>query len=225
MISKSRDKIIDYFNGLEAGTVVSANELYETHFAKMSQAAFFKAMERLVKDGVLTRAAKGMYIMKQTEDGEDMLNYFFGENNDNGMFIGQRLYEKYGISDYKSETIELYSNLITKATCNVCNIHVKRVDVELTYENARVIEALEIMQNYDKIVNLNKQRFAKFAKMFAKGYDDEAAVYVLSKMKYKKCTIAFMKKVLDMYKVPNSLQHFLSYSSKYKVPPVQRVAR
>lgn len=225
MISKSREKIINYFKELPKGTVVCANELYEQRFTKMSQAAFFKAMERLVKDGVLTRTAKGMYIMEFGDDGEDMLNYFFGENNNNGMFIGQRLYEKYAISDYKSDEIELYSNLINKATCNVGNIHVRRVDVELTFENARVIEALEIMQNYDDIINLNKQKFARFARQFAKGYEDEAAVYVLSRMKYKKSTIAFMKKVLDMYKVPNSLQQFLSYASRYKVPPVQRVAR
>jgi hypothetical protein len=44
-------------------------------------------------------------------------------------------------------------------------------------------------------------------------------------MKYKKSTIAFMKRILDMYKVPNTLQQFLSYASRYKVPAVARVAR
>ena len=34
-----------------------------------------------------------------------------------------------------------------------------------------------------------------------------------------------MKKVLDMYKVENSLQQYLSYASDYKVPAVQRIAR
>ena len=41
-------------------------------------------------------------------------------------------------------------------------------------------------------------------KQFARGYDDEAAVTVLRSMKYKKRSIAFMKKVLDTYKVPNT---------------------
>lgn len=56
-------------------------------------------------------------------------------------------------------------------------------------------------------------------------YNDEAAVNVLLHMKYKKSTIAFMKKILDMYKTPNSLQQFLSYASDYKIPAVQRIAR
>ena len=49
-----------------------------------------------------------------------------------------------------------------------------------------------------------------------KSYNDEAAVNVLLHMKYKKSTIAFMKKILDMYKTQNSLQQFLSYASDYK---------
>ena len=81
------------------------------------------------------------------------------------------------------------------------------------------------MQNYYDIEQLNKPKFARFAKQFALNYSDEAAVYVLEHMKYKKSTIAFMKKVLDMYKVENSLQQYLSYASSYKVPAVQRIAR
>lgn len=249
---KYRDKIIKYFEELPAGSVVSANQLYEKEFSKMTEAAFFKMMERLAKDCVLKRVGKGLYAagdmrrsisegknpdgkaangenadIKVSDSGnaEVMLNYFFGENNDNGMYIGQKLYAKYGITDADGDEIMLYSNIITKDTCNVGNIHVKRVNVELTYENTKIIEALEIMQNFDSIEGLNKARFARFAKQFSKIYNDEAAVYVITHMKYKKSTIAFMKKVLDMYKVPHSLQQFLSYSSRYKVPPVQRVAR
>lgn len=244
---KYRDKIIKYFEELPPGSVVSANQLYEKGFSKMTEAAFFKAMERLAKEGSLKRVGKGLYAAAaaydkvpdnksfegrnkyagnaDTKTAEVMLNYFFGENNDNGMYIGQKLYVKYGITDVNSDEIMLYSNIITKDTCNVGNIHVKRVDIELTYKNTKIIEALEIMQNFNNIEGLNKARFARFAKQFSKIYDDEAAVYVITHTKYKKSTIAFMKKVLDMYKVPHSLQQFLSYSSKYKVPPVQRVAR
>lgn len=257
-----RDKIVEYFAGLPMGSVVSANLLYEKEFSRMTEAAFFKTMERLAKDGILKRMGKGLYaaadadekkadsgsrddeatcskgLDSKSRDSEDvcskgldskntelMLNYFFGENNDNGMYIGQKLYVKYGITDVTSDDIMLYSNIISKATCNVGNIHVRRVDVELTYENTKIIEALEIMQNFDSIEGLNKARFARFAKQFSKVYNDEAAVYVITHMKYKKSTIAFMKKVLDMYKVPHSLQQFLSHSSRYKVPPVQRVSR
>lgn len=251
---KHRDKIIEYFRQQQAGTVVCANELYRKKNFKMSEAAFFKALERLAKENILTRVAKGMYMLaaevpaadegQNASEGtktssadelaaaaehicqnEEVLNYFFGENNDSGMYIGSRLYFKYGISNVLAEDIWLYSNLIEKETKNIGNIHVKRVGIQLNYENTKVIEALEILQNYHKIENLNKMRFARFARQFAGSYNDEAAVYVLRHMKYKKSTIAFMKKILDMYKTEHSLQQFLSCASRYKVPPVQRVAR
>ncbi len=78
----------------------------------------------------------------------------------------------------------------------------KKADIELDYENARVIEALEILQNYYNIENLDKYKFARFARQFAIGYNDERTVYVLEHMNIRKSTIAFMKKnTLNMYKV------------------------
>ena len=225
---KFRDKMIEYFDNIPEGTVVVANAMYEQGFTRMSHDAFFRSIERLCEDGYILRAGKGMYI--KTSDGDKnieelLLNYFFGDNNDSGMFIGYRLYNKYMVSAYQTDRIELYSNVLKSRTCEVGNICVKRPGVQLDFENARVIEALEIMQNYYNIEQLNKLKFARFAKQFAISYNDAAAVNVLEHMKYKKSTIAFMKKVLDMYKVENSLQQYLSYASDYKVPAVQRVAR
>ena len=115
--------------------------------------------------------------------------------------------------------------MIRTRTCELGNIIVKRPEVDLDFENSKVLEALEILQNYHNIENLDKLKFARYAKQFAGSYNDEAAVNVLLHMKYKKSTIAFMKKILDMYKTQNSLQQFLSYASDYKIPAVQRIAR
>ena len=199
---KYRDKIIAYLDTIEPGTVLNLNGLYEKQFYKMSQAAFFKAMERLVTDGILLRAAKGMYVKAGSpkEAQEAVLNYYFGENNDNGMYIGYHLYHKYGITEEKSDVVELYSN-------------------------KRVVEALEILEHFDEIEGLNKHKFARYARQFATGYQDAAAVYVIENMKYKKRTVAFMKKILDMYKTENSLGQFISFATRYRLPAVQRVAK
>ena len=167
---KYRDKIIAYLDTVEPGTVLNLNGLYEKQFYKMSQAAFFKAMERLVADGILLRK-------------------------------------------------------MTKQTANIGNIHVKRTTIVLNYENTRVVEALEILEHFDEIEGLNKHKFARYARQFATGYQDAAAVYVIENMKYKKRTVAFMKKILDMYKTENSLGQFISFATRYRLPAVQRVAK
>ena len=127
------------------------------------------------------------------------------------MYIGYHLYHKYGITEEKSDVVELYSNKMTKQTANIGNIHVKRTTIVLNYENTRGVEALEILEH--------------FARQFATGYQDAAAVYVIENMKYKKRTVAFMKKILDMYKMENSLGQFISFATRYRLPAVQRVAK
>lgn len=110
---KNRDRIINYFDSLPDSSVVAVNSLYEDKFTKMSQDAFFRAVERIASEGIITRLSKGLYV-KKIEEGvtkEDvLLNYFFGDENDSGMFIGMRLYNKYSLTTIKSDIIELYSN-------------------------------------------------------------------------------------------------------------------
>ena len=225
---KNRDKILDYFDNVADGTIVSANDMYEHGFERMNQEAFFRAVERLSDEGEIIRVGRGMYIKKTDAQGditELLLNYFFGEDNSSGMFTGIHLYNKYSLTNVKSDNISLYSNVCKQSVCHIGNIEVKRPAVELDFDNTRIIEAMEIFQNYFEIPELDKTKFARYAKQFARGYDDEAAVTVLRSMTYKKRSIAFMKKVLDTYKVPNTLSQFLSNASHYKVPTFNKLAR
>ena len=47
---KNRDKILDYFDNVADGTIVSANDMYEQGFERMNQEAFFR-----LSKGSLTR--------------------------------------------------------------------------------------------------------------------------------------------------------------------------
>ena len=226
---KHKDEIIDYFDGLQSMKLVVANKLYYEKFHKMSEGAFFKALERLVNQGFLIRVAKGLYIksaeqLDKVQMEQAVLDYFFGENNDNGMYTGYRLYMKYAITDADDGKIELYSNAVNKDSINIGRIHIRRVSIELSYDKTKILEALEIFQNYSRIKDLNKQHFARYARNFALSYKDDIATYVIDNVKYKKNTIAFMKKVLDMYKIDNTLGQYLSYASKYNIPTVMKLA-
>lgn len=226
---KHKDEIIDYFDGLQSMKLVVANKLYYEKFHKMSEGAFFKALERLVNQGFLIRVAKGLYIksaeqLDKVQMEQAVLDYFFGENNDNGMYTGYRLYMKYAITDADDGKIELYSNAVNKDSINIGRIHIRRVSIELSYDKTKILEALEIFQNYSRIKDLNKHHFARYARNFALSYKDDIATYVIDNVKYKKNTIAFMKKVLDMYKIDNTLGQYLSYASKYNIPKVMKLA-
>jgi len=221
-----RIKIEEYIDGLGTEEIIFISKLYSEKFSMYSEGAFFKIMERMVKEGKLVRLSKGIYF-KNTENyayNENLiLNYYFGENNDDGMYIGYHLYNKYGISDVIKDYYELYSAIVDQDKKNIGNIAIYKVPMELNYDNTRIIEAFEILQNYQNIENLNKEKFSKYARQFALGYHDDSAVRVLDKMKYKKSSIAFMKSILSMYNVDNSLDKYLNCASKYKIPRVLKV--
>lgn len=77
---------------------------------------------------------------------------------------------------------------------NIGNIHVKRTTIVLNYENTRVVEALEILEHFDEIEGLNKHKFARYARQFATGYQDAAAVYVIENMKYKSARLRLWRR-------------------------------
>ena len=221
-----RIKIEEYVDGLGTENIIFISKLYSEKFSQYSEGAFFKIMERMVKEGKLVRLSKGIYFKNSDNYAYNInliLNYYFGENNDNGMYIGYQLYNKYGITDVKKDYFELYSTIVDQDKKNIGNIAISKVPIELNYDNTRIIEAFEILQNHDSIEKLSKEKFFIYARQFALGYHDESALRVLEKMKYKKSTIAFMKSILDMYHVDNSLGKYLNCASKYKIPKVSKV--
>ncbi|SEW01420.1 hypothetical protein [[Clostridium] fimetarium] len=221
-----RIKIEEYVDGLDDEDIIFISKLYSEKFSKYSEGAFFKIMERMVKEKKLVRLSKGIYFKNSenyTYNVDTILNYYFGENNDNGMYIGYQLYHKYGISDAIKDYFELYSTIVDQDKKNIGNIAISKVPMELNYDNTRIIEAFEILQNYDSIEKFSKEKFSIYARQFALGYNDESALRVLEKMKYKKSSIAFMKSILDMYRVNNSLGKYLNCASKYKIPKVSKV--
>jgi len=86
-----------------------------------------------------------------------------------------------------------------------------------------MIEALEILQNYTQIEDMNNLVFASYLKKVASEYVNETANEVLKRMKYKKCTIAFLEMILNHYNVKNTLSKHLTGTSRYAIPRVEGI--
>ena len=79
------------------------------------------------------------------------------------------------------------------------------------------------MQNYSKIEDVNKRALIAYMDNFAKSYSDNAAIYVLERMKYKKATIAFLESFLNYLHVSNTLNRYLSSMSVYAIPTMEEI--
>jgi hypothetical protein len=217
---------IDQFNPNE---IIVARKLIMEELSGIPETAFFKVMERMVKQNILVRISKGIYCKPKTtrfgiiQVNENAIIQYFTGNKKNGMIIGYRLYNNEGLTTQIPKNTELYSNLITEDNKTVKNISIYKLDMKLEESKVKMIENLEILQNCKQIEDLNNHAFVSYLKKAADSYDNEAAMEVLGRMKYKKSAIAFLESILNHYCVKNTLSRFLSRTSKYEFPKIEGI--
>ena len=211
----------------------------------MTEAAFYKTLERFCQSGSLVHLTKGLYYKpKKSRFGivpireqdivvdesravaylyreQDIVTHYIG--NQKGLVVGYKLYNEKGLTTQISKQTEVFSNHVPGKRKTIQNVVVKNISCDLNEERVAVIETLEILQNYSKIEDVNKKALITYMEKFAQSYSDKAAVYVLEHMKYKKATIAFLESFLEYLNVNNSLKQFLSSMSVYAIPTMEEI--
>ena len=137
--------------------------------------------------------------------------------------IGYRLYNNYGITTQVSKIIEIYSNILEEEKKTIKNIQIKKINLLINSEIKKAIEQLEILQHYNEIEDANKNKFISFIDTITENYSNEVFINVLSNMKYKKGTIAFLESILNHKNITNTLYQFLNRISKYKMPVIKEL--
>lgn len=206
--------------------IIDARHFYELNkFSEViSESAYFKVLERLVEKKELIRIARGVYcIPRKSRFGmipsgeEHILKYYLGEENNSGVLLGYKLFNKHKLTTQISKKIEILSNNIYTQKKTIDNFEIQKANFEINQANAGMVEAFEILQVYEKIEDLNVRNFLSFFKSFArKQFDDQEAMEIILSGRYKKRTIAMMKSILDYYDIENSLDQFLKKTSKYR---------
>lgn len=206
--------------------LLEASALYERLFGTVPEMSYYKTLERMSKQGTLVHLTKGIYYRpKKSRFGSvpisenDIISHYTSDGR--GVVIGYRLYNRKGLTTQVSKRVEVLSSALSEQKKNVSNVCVINCSVDLTADTIPVIEALEILQNYRSIEDVNKGALAAYMAGFAKIYSDHAAVYVLKNRKYKKSTIAFLESFLNHLGIENTLNQFLSVLSSYAIPEME----
>ncbi|MDO4545604.1 MAG: DUF6088 family protein [Bacillota bacterium] len=214
------------FEALPFNHIIVANELYSSKLNEIPEKTFYKVVGRLAQNGQIVHLTKGIYYKpKHTKYGivpiseNEIVEYYTDDSN--GMLIGYRMYNSKGITTQIGKNVILLSKNLAEEKKTIGNVKVEKANINFTDKNIETIEMLEILQNYKGIEDLNKKAFLNHAAIFAKKYSDEAAIYVIEHRKYKRSTIAFLKRILDDMDVNNSLGRYLSDLSNYAIPNVE----
>lgn len=203
--------------------IIDTQKLYSEKFANIPEPTFYKVISRMTKKGELQRLTRGIYCKpkqgrfgKVLSNEKNILEYYLGERGNQGVVIGYQLFNKYGLTTQISKVIEVYSRIITQNNKTIKNVKARKVNLKLDTITIKMIELLEIVQEYMNIEDLNKRNLIKYLELTTKCYDEQVIDKILNSLNYKKSTIASLKNVLDYYGIKNNLAKYLSGISKYK---------
>ena len=209
--------------------LILASKLYREKLdGTVSEAAFYKTLERMCKAGELSKAAKGTYYLKKTGAfgtvplSEQEIVSAFTESG-TGTVIGYALYNRLGLTTQISKRIEVLSSALEAQTKTIQNVSIEYCNLVFTKENSDMVHALEVLQNYEEIQDINSAMMLEYSKEIAGSYVQPVFDEVISKRKYAKSTIAFLREILNYYGRENSLNRHLSSLSNYKHPKMEEL--
>ncbi len=203
--------------------IINAQQLYQSEFGSSSELAFYKQLSRLEQEGQLVRLTRGIYCRPQkgrfgqiASSERQILQYFLGKNLRNGVIVGYHMYNNYGLTTQVPKKTILYSKVVGYDTMSIQNI--TAVKASLTFDNAtkKLIELLDVLENYLLIEDLNKKNMITLISNALKLYQDTKLEKIVRAIKVKKSTLASLKNTLDYFEIENNISKYLSKTSKYR---------
>lgn len=223
LTSKIKNQILD----LPQGTKINASDFYIKHFNDFNEASYFKVLERLTESGLLAKAGKGLYFVPTYSKygplapSEDDIIRAFIPSDESGCEIGYGLYNRLRLTTQVPNKRFFLSSTIDKRQRKVGNVMFYKAGIEFTEQNVKMIEMLDVLQHYEEIQDLDTASFWRYAETISKIYRDDVFSDVSEKVNYKKSTMAFLKEILDHFKVKNDVCKKLSSLSEYHIPDWQ----
>lgn len=213
----------------KANELIIASKLYKENLSgQISEAAYYKTLQRMCESGELVKIAKGTYHLPKVSKygivppSEKEIVTAFTEN-ETGTVIGYSLYNALDLTTQVSKTVTVMSSALEGLTKSIRNVIVHQVPLEFSKEITSMIHGLEVLQNFNSIQDINYSAFLRYSKKLALSYDPKVFEKIVTAKTYKKSTISFLCEILNYYNVQNDLSKHLSTLSKYKHPKMEEL--
>lgn len=133
------------------------------------------------------------------------------------------MYNTYGLTTQIPKNVQVYSNVPIQEKREIRNVSVKKVNLKFEETTKRLIELLEVLQNYSKIEDLHSGNLRNFISTAVEYYDEKILEKLLKEIGYKKSTLASLKNVLDYFNISNTVSKYLNGTSKYATLDVDKL--
>lgn len=226
---KSNPVVRNALAEFKANELIIASKLYKENLSgQISEAAYYKTLQRMCESGELVKIAKGTYHLPKVSKygivppSEKEIVTAFTEN-ETGTVIGYSLYNALDLTTQVSKTVTVMSSALEGLTKSIRNVIVHQVPLEFSKEITSMIHGLEVLQNFNSIQDINYSAFLRYSKKLALSYDPKVFEKIVTAKTYKKSTISFLCEILNYYNVQNDLSKHLSTLSKYKHPKMEEL--
>lgn len=206
------------------GRVLDTDIFFEEINLQDSQkTAAERELSHLNKKNEISRLTNGVYAKKEISritkkekivSEREIVSYY--TKNNSGFTVGYDLYNRNNISTQISKKRIIISSLLKKETRTVKSVTVKKSNVNISEDVRMVIEALEIIENSNKIQDFNEIGFYDYIRNFVNYYDRNAVIETLNNFNYKKQTIYNLTKIMKNLGKDSGLDMFLNKTSRYK---------
>lgn len=214
---------------LEENELFIASKFYkEKLFNQISEAAYYKTLQRMCGSGELVKIAKGTYhLPRMSKYGivppseKEIIEAFTANNT--GTVVGYTLYNSLNLTTQIPQRITVMSSAIEGLTKSIRNVEIYKVTLNFSNEITSMVQGLEVLQNFNTIQEINYAAFLKYTEKLAASFHTNAFEEVISVRTYKKSTISFLREILNHYHVRNNLDEHLSSLSEYKHPKMEEL--
>lgn len=226
---KSNPVVRNALAEFEPNELIIASKLYkEKLYEKISEAAYYKTLQRMCEAGEIVKIAKGTYYLPKVNkygvvppSEKEIISAF--TENETGTVVGYSLYNSLNLTTQISKTVTVMSSALEGFKKSIRNVIVHQVPLEFSKEITNMVHGLEVLQNFNEIQDLNYVAFLKYTKKLASFFNQQDFEKIIMIKTYKKSTISFLQEILNYYKVKNNLDKYLSTLSEYKHPKMEEI--
>lgn len=219
--------IASVIDNIPENKLIFASRLYEEQLShEVTESAYYQTLGRLCKSGLLCRIGKGTYYRPRKgkygliplPQSEIVEAFTQGES---GAVVGYAMYNELRLTTQIPKEVEVFSSKVEQHTKSIGNVSVRFCGLAYTPEVTNALCMLEVLQNFEKIQELNYRQFLHYCEEFSGQYNENAVQQVVAVRPYKKRTLSFMKSILEHYGISNGLRKYLSALSEYRHPTME----
>lgn len=188
------------------GMVFDMSYERDRHFSMVPYKTFCKILSRIEAEGIIRTYSKGIYIINSDKANGDPIISFYA-NKETGIVVGNRMFVSMGLSKRDIKPTVIYTNAMETTTKNIGDDYrLERFDIPLMGEDLRnVIVLFELLENREKVVDLDLDKYNETLLVFARCYDDLYARMVLRRHRYSLSTIFTLDRILTGLGIKNNL--------------------